>query len=210
VPGANAIELRDSPDPKPVALDDERQAVFVDMTSLGAMLGLPLDPACLSALLIAFPTEHLEFLSIAVTARINLARRGGRPDSSSGYPAPMLPDVADFAYDSVLCVRGNADTELLDAAVASAHENATDVAVDMTCVEAFLSTLPEPLLVAIAENRPLFESEAATLPHDETVEAFERLALMNRLCRPDGREQVGDIMGMPLRPPETAPATSER
>jgi hypothetical protein len=119
--------------------------------------------------------------------------------------------LADFAYESILCVSGNAGSELLDTALAQTRENAADVPMDMACVEAILSTMPDELLVAIAEDRPLYESEAATLPHDETIEAFKRLALMVALCAPDGREQVGDIMGTPvvIRPPVASTATSE-
>lgn len=170
------------------------------MTSLGDMMGRPLDPVCLSGLLAEFPGRDLEFLAYAVRLRIDMEQLEpppGGPLFGSPQP-PLLPDVADFAYDAITCIRGDADVELLDAAVTRVMDDNAGDGLDVACVEAILSTFADDLLVATAEGRQLTFAELEELTADQIQAALEGTALL-QLCGPDGRDQIGAIMGLPVR-----------
>lgn len=195
--------------PAAATLDDERQTIFDDMTSLGEMMGRPLDPVCLSGLLAEFPGRDLEYLAFAVRLRIDMEQLEPPPGNPLlGYPQPpLLPDVADFAYDSITCIRGDADGELLDAAVARVMDDNAGDGLDVTCVEAVLSTLADGMLVATAEGRQLTSAELEELTPDEVQSALEGSALL-QMCGPDGRDQIGAIMGLPVSPTPVDVVTS--
>lgn len=197
-PRASATEPPDSTEPDGVvALDDERQAIFDEMISLGRMLRRPLNPACLSGLLAEFPNGELWILASAVESRIEVEQLEITPGPLSGYPAPLSAEVADFAYESIRCIRGDADVDLLDAAVARVADDSEDGEIDTACVKAILSTWPDELLLATVEGRQLNRDQVQGLSEDQLRAAMEDVVLI-QLCAPGGRERVGDIMGTPI------------
>jgi hypothetical protein len=197
--------------PGEVTLDAPRQAILDDLVSLGIMRDQPVEPYCLVPLLAEFPDDEMDSLAARVLGAIDDEISGVVGERVAG---PSTDAEIDLAYDSLVCIAGDADPELVDEAVSSVSDDEDFADWNLDCVRATLTAFPDDMLADVADGDDPSDVRARL---DETIDdARESTSeedvgeLMNHVtsfffCRPDGRELIADTGASP----DTSPGTTD-
>ena len=193
-----------------ITLDAERQAVLDDLVSLGIMQDQPVEPYCLTPLLLEFPDDELGTLAEHVVHAIDV-------EISEGALDPITDPVSDaevqLAYDSLVCVAGDADAELVDDAVSHLSDDDDFADWNIDCVRATLTAFPDDLLEDVADSddpsdledrlsRSIDEAQQTT--SEEDLDELRRHVTSLLFCAPNGRDLIADMSVA-----STAPVTTD-
>lgn len=194
-----------------VALDPQRQEIVDDLVSLGIMRDQPVEPYCLAPLVGEVPDDELDALAAHVVHAIDVEISDGALELLAD---PLTDAEIDLAYDSLVCVAGDADPELVDDAVSSLSEDEDFADWNIDCVRATLTAFSDEMLDDVADGghpRDVRDRLADTIDDARESTSEEDLAeLTNHVssfffCAPNGRELIADMAATP----STTPATTE-
>ena len=181
-----------------IALDAERQAILDDLESLGIMQDQPVEPDCLAPLLVEFPDDELDVLAERVLNAVDVEIG----DGSLELLADRLSDAeAQLAYDSLLCIAGDADAGLVENAVSNLSDDDDFAEWSLDCVRATLTVFPDDLLGDAADAndpddlRGLLSGaidEARETTSGEDLDELRQHVASLFFCAPNGRELVAE------------------
>ena len=193
-----------------VTLDAERQAILDDLVSLGIMQDQPVEPYCLAPLLAEFPDDELDALAERVLDAVDVEISDGSLEPLAGR---LSIAEAELAYDSLVCIAGDADPELVEDAVSNLSHDDDFAEWSVDCVRATLTAFPDDLLVDTADagdpndlrnqlSEAIDEARAAT--SEEDLDELRHHVTSLFYCAPNGRELIAEAN----LASDTSPATT--
>jgi hypothetical protein len=181
-----------------ITLDAERQAILDDLVSLGIMQDQPVESYCLAPLLVEFPDDDLDVLAERVLNAVDVEIGVGSVEPL----ADRLSDAeAQLAYDSLVCIAGDADPGLIEDAVSTVSDDDDFAEWSLDCVRATLTVFPDDLLEDAADaNGPddlrarLSDAidEARVTTSREDLDELRQHVTSLFFCAPNGRELIAE------------------
>jgi len=193
-----------------ITLDAERQAILDDLVSLGIMQDQPVEPYCLTPLLAEFPDDELDALAERVLNAVDVEISDGSLEPLAG----RLTDAeAELAYDSLVCIAGDADPELVEDAVSNMSDDDDFAEWSLDCVRASLTAFPDDLLEDTADASDPDDlrgrlsdaiDEARGTSSEEDLDELRQHVTSLFFCAPNGRELIAETNLVS----DTTPATT--